>query len=101
MTALTQSIIPSDIGTDDRVFRKVFRRLMWFLFLLLVVSAFASLTMNKDLASTNVLPLFIAARFVFLVRKSGSIRRLARAYHFCPSRNIGCRLRRERPARFW
>ena len=48
MTALTQSIIPS-LGTDDRVFRKVFRRLMWFLFLLLVVSAFALLTMNKDL----------------------------------------------------
>ena len=44
------------IDVDDRVFSKVFRRLMWFLFILLVVSfmdriniAFAALTMNKDL----------------------------------------------------
>lgn len=43
-------------GVDDVIFRKVFRRLFWFLFLLLVVSfmdrlniAFAALTMNKDL----------------------------------------------------
>jgi MFS transporter, ACS family, 4-hydroxyphenylacetate permease len=41
---------------DDRVFRKVFRRLIFFLFILLVVShmdriniAFAALTMNEDL----------------------------------------------------
>jgi len=41
---------------DDTVFRKVFRRLIWFLFILLVVSfmdriniAFAALTMNKEL----------------------------------------------------
>jgi MFS transporter, ACS family, 4-hydroxyphenylacetate permease len=46
----------ADTGTDDRVFRKVFQRLIWFLFILLVVSfmdriniAFAALTMNKDL----------------------------------------------------
>src|SRR6476646_2644209 len=46
----------ADSGTDDRVFRKVFRRLIWFLFILMVVSfmdriniAFAGLTMNKDL----------------------------------------------------
>ena len=44
------------IDVDDRVFSKVSRRLMWFLFILLVVSfmdriniAFAALTMNKDL----------------------------------------------------
>ena len=42
--------------SGDTVFRKVFRRLMWFLFLLLVVSfmdriniAFAALTMNEEL----------------------------------------------------
>jgi MFS transporter, ACS family, 4-hydroxyphenylacetate permease len=46
----------ADAATDDRVFRKVFRRLICFLFVLLVVSfmdriniAFAALTMNKDL----------------------------------------------------
>jgi len=40
---------------DDTVFRKVFRRLIWFLFILLVVSfmdriniAFAALTMNRE-----------------------------------------------------
>jgi MFS transporter, ACS family, 4-hydroxyphenylacetate permease len=45
-----------DDGRDDAVVRKVFRRTMWFLFVLMVVSfmdriniAFASLTMNKDL----------------------------------------------------
>jgi ACS family 4-hydroxyphenylacetate permease-like MFS transporter len=44
------------IDVDDRVFSKVSRRLMWFIFILLVVSfmdriniAFAALTMNKDL----------------------------------------------------
>ena len=54
MTLGSRTIADGDI--DDAVFRKVFRRLMWFLFLLLVVSfmdriniAFASLTMNKDL----------------------------------------------------
>jgi MFS family permease len=43
-------------GTDDAVFRKVFRRLTWFLFVLLVASfldriniGFAALTMNADL----------------------------------------------------
>jgi ACS family 4-hydroxyphenylacetate permease-like MFS transporter len=56
MTATNQSSILVNATTDDRVFRKVFRRLIWFLFILLVVSfmdriniAFASLTMNKDL----------------------------------------------------
>jgi MFS transporter, ACS family, 4-hydroxyphenylacetate permease len=51
----------ADSGTDDRVFRKVFRRLIWFLFILLVVSfmdrintAFAALTMNKDLGLSAV-----------------------------------------------
>jgi hypothetical protein len=56
MAATTQSSILADAVTDDRVFRKVFRRLIWFLFILLLVSfmdriniAFAALTMNKDL----------------------------------------------------
>jgi MFS transporter, ACS family, 4-hydroxyphenylacetate permease len=46
----------ADTKTNDQVFRKVFRRLIFFLFILLVVSfvdrvniAFAALTMNKDL----------------------------------------------------
>jgi MFS transporter, ACS family, 4-hydroxyphenylacetate permease len=57
MSATTQSSTTTDTPAEDRVFRKVFRRLMWFLFLALVVSfvdriniAFAALTMNKDLA---------------------------------------------------
>jgi hypothetical protein len=56
MTVTIQSSIVADTAADDRVFRKVFRRLIWFLFILLVVSfmdriniAFAALTMNKDL----------------------------------------------------
>jgi MFS transporter, ACS family, 4-hydroxyphenylacetate permease len=56
MTTSTQSSAVADAATDDRVFRKVFRRLIWFLFILLIVSfmdriniAFAALTMNKDL----------------------------------------------------
>jgi MFS transporter, ACS family, 4-hydroxyphenylacetate permease len=51
-----QSGMMVDTAVDDTVFRKVFRRLMWFLSLLLVVSfmdriniAFAALTMNKEL----------------------------------------------------
>ena len=47
----TTDAVPSDV-----LFRKVFRRLIWFLFILLVVSfidrinvAFAALTMNKEL----------------------------------------------------
>jgi MFS transporter, ACS family, 4-hydroxyphenylacetate permease len=51
-----QSGMMADAAVDDTVFRKVFRRLMWFLFLLLVVSfmdriniAFAALTMNEEL----------------------------------------------------
>jgi MFS transporter, ACS family, 4-hydroxyphenylacetate permease len=46
----------ADAAPNDQVFRKVFRRLIWFLFILLVVSfmdriniAFAALTMNKEL----------------------------------------------------
>ena len=56
MTTTLGTGITADTDIDDTVFRKVFRRLMWFLFILLVVSfmdriniAFASLTMNKDL----------------------------------------------------
>jgi MFS transporter, ACS family, 4-hydroxyphenylacetate permease len=56
MTTTFGSGVTADAGVDDAVFRKVFRRLMWFLFILLVVSfmdriniAFAALTMNKDL----------------------------------------------------
>ena len=61
MTATSQSSISVNAPTDDRVFRKVFRRLIWFLFILLVVSfmdriniAFAALTMNKDLGLSAV-----------------------------------------------
>jgi MFS transporter, ACS family, 4-hydroxyphenylacetate permease len=57
MSAKTRSSISSDSPAEDAVFRKVFRRLMWFLCLALIVSfvdriniAFAALTMNKDLA---------------------------------------------------
>jgi len=46
----------ADATTDEPVFRKVFRRLIWFLFILLLVSfldriniAFAALAMNRDL----------------------------------------------------
>ena len=56
MTTEIQSSMMVDLVGDDRVFRKVFRRIIWFLFILLVVSfmdriniAFAALTMNKDL----------------------------------------------------
>jgi MFS transporter, ACS family, 4-hydroxyphenylacetate permease len=56
MTTAIQSSMMADLTADDRVFRKVFRRIIWFLFILLVVSfmdriniAFAALTMNKDL----------------------------------------------------
>jgi len=59
MSATFETGITSDTALDDSVFRKVFRRLMWFLFILLVVSfmdriniAFAALTMNKDLGLT-------------------------------------------------
>ena len=56
MTVLSSA--PTREGTDrsDPVVRKVFRRLMWFLFVLLVVAfidriniGFAALTMNRDL----------------------------------------------------
>jgi MFS transporter, ACS family, 4-hydroxyphenylacetate permease len=57
MSAKTRSSVGSDSAVEDKVFRKVFRRLMWFLCLALIVSfvdriniAFAALTMNKDLA---------------------------------------------------
>src|SRR5262252_1846492 len=56
MSTAIQSSLTAETATDDFVFRKVFRRLIWFLFLLLVVSfmdriniAFAALTMNKEL----------------------------------------------------
>jgi ACS family 4-hydroxyphenylacetate permease-like MFS transporter len=46
----------AEVASDDRVFRKVFRRLIWFLFILLIASfidriniGFAALTMNADL----------------------------------------------------
>ena len=56
--AMLQSGMMADaaVDVDDTVFRKVFQRLIWFLFILLVVSfmdriniAFAALTMNKEL----------------------------------------------------
>jgi len=56
MSTTFETGITPDTVLDDTVFRKVFRRLMWFLFILLVVSfmdriniAFVALTMNKDL----------------------------------------------------
>jgi MFS transporter, ACS family, 4-hydroxyphenylacetate permease len=57
---------------EDQVFRKVFRRLIWFLFIVLVVSfvdriniAFAALTMNKDLGISTTA--YGAALTVFYV----------------------------------
>jgi MFS transporter, ACS family, 4-hydroxyphenylacetate permease len=54
--ATTQSSVTTKPLIEDRVFHKVFRRLIWFLFLALVAAyidriniAFAALTMNKDL----------------------------------------------------
>jgi MFS transporter, ACS family, 4-hydroxyphenylacetate permease len=56
MSKAVQFSLMTETATDDLVFRKVFRRLIFFLFILLVVSfmdriniAFAALTMNKDL----------------------------------------------------
>ena len=56
MAVTTGSAMTVDAAPNDLVFRKVFRRLIWFLFILLVVSfidrinvAFAALTMNKAL----------------------------------------------------
>ena len=56
MTGAAKSTRVTDSSIEDRVFRRVFRRLIWFLFVALVVSfmdrvniAFAALTMNKDL----------------------------------------------------
>src|SRR6516165_12608881 len=56
VAATIHSVTAADAAPSDVVFRKVFRRLIWFLFILLVVSfidrinvAFAALTMNKAL----------------------------------------------------
>jgi len=56
MIRSNQSGAIADAAPDDRVFRKVFRRIIWFLFVLLIVSfmdriniGFAALTMNEDL----------------------------------------------------
>jgi MFS transporter, ACS family, 4-hydroxyphenylacetate permease len=56
MAVTIRSAVTADAAPNDFVFRKVFRRLIWFLFILLVVSfidrinvAFAALTMNKAL----------------------------------------------------
>ncbi len=56
MAATSRAAMTAEVATNDFVFRKVFRRLIWFLFILLVVSfidrinvAFAALTMNKAL----------------------------------------------------
>jgi len=77
MSTTFETGITPDTVLDDTVFRKVFRRLMWFLFILLVVSfmdriniAFAALTMNKDLGLTAAaygmsLTVFYAAYAVF------------------------------------
>jgi MFS transporter, ACS family, 4-hydroxyphenylacetate permease len=57
MSAMMHPDTATNSSTEDKVFHKVFRRLIWFLFLALVVSfidriniAFAALTMNTDLA---------------------------------------------------
>ena len=56
MAATISASMASDTAPNDLLFRKVFRRLIWFLFVLLVISfidrinvAFAALTMNKAL----------------------------------------------------
>jgi ACS family 4-hydroxyphenylacetate permease-like MFS transporter len=56
MAVTIRSAMTADAAPNGLVFRKVFRRLIWFLFILLVVSfidrinvAFAALTMNKAL----------------------------------------------------
>ena len=56
MSTTINSGILVDEAPHDRLLRKIFRRLIWFLFILLVVSfmdriniAFAALTMNKEL----------------------------------------------------
>jgi ACS family 4-hydroxyphenylacetate permease-like MFS transporter len=56
MAATIHAAMTADTAPNDFVFRKVFRRLIWFLFVLLVISfidrinvAFAALTMNKEL----------------------------------------------------
>jgi ACS family 4-hydroxyphenylacetate permease-like MFS transporter len=56
VASTTQTVDMADVAAGDEVARKVFRRTMWFLFILMVVSfmdriniAFAGLTMNKDL----------------------------------------------------
>ena len=62
MSTAIQSSMADTTGTDDRVFRKVFRQTIWFLFILLLLSpswtrwifAFAALTMNKDLGLSAV-----------------------------------------------
>jgi MFS transporter, ACS family, 4-hydroxyphenylacetate permease len=57
MNATIHAGVSADTVIEGKTFRKVFRRLIWFLFLALVVSfmdriniAFAALTMNQDLA---------------------------------------------------
>ena len=56
MTVLSSALTREVTDPSDPVVRKVFRRLMWFLFVLLVVAfmdriniGFAALTMNRDL----------------------------------------------------
>jgi len=75
MTAVESTT--AHVAVDDTVFHKVFRRVVWFLFVLLVVSfmdriniAFAALTMNRDLGLSAAaygmsLTVFYAAYTVF------------------------------------
>jgi len=77
MDATARSGLATSLSADDLGTRKAFRRLMWFLFILLVVSffdriniAFASLTMNKELGLTAAmyglsLTVFYAGYFLF------------------------------------
>src|ERR1700730_1025695 len=62
MEATARVPAPSSVAVDEIVVRKVFRRLMWFIFLLQIASfidriniGFAGLSMNKDLGLTTAM----------------------------------------------
>jgi len=62
MKATARVSAPSTLAADDIVVRKVFRRLMWFIFLLQIASfidriniGFAGLSMNKELGLTTAM----------------------------------------------
>ena len=62
METIARVPAPSPVAADDIVVGKVFRRLMWFIFILQIVSfidriniGFAGLSMNKDLSLTTAM----------------------------------------------